>query len=279
MNIMSADILAAVSVDRMKTAAGILAQPSFTGRRVASAGGQAARVWLAGSLRDLGADVDVDEFDVPGYRAPAANLYAAWPSASEKSVKVLLTAHYDGVGDTEHVHRPGAADNAAGVAVVLEAARLLTRRAPEGLALSVALLDGEEIGAVGSARHAARLAETPHTPWVINVDGAGELHEAVAVEAGGPAHPILAALDAAGRSTGVALRAGQVASDNRRYAAARLPTVGLGAGMHGYHTEHDTAEYVQPETLSAMTRLVVATVAELAAHEPANTTNELETAR
>ncbi len=278
-NTMTADILAAVSVDRMKTTVEILAKPSFTGRRVASAGGQAARDWLAKALRHLGADVDVDEFDVPGYPAPAANLYATWPGRSERSVEVLLTAHYDGVGDTEHVHRAGAADNAAGVAVVLEAARLLTRNGSQSLGLSVALLDGEEIGAVGSARHAARLVETHRTPWAINVDGAGELHEAVAVEAGGPAHPILAALDAAGRSTGVALRAGQVASDNRRYAAAGLPTVGLGAGMHGYHTEHDTAEYVQPETLSAMARLVVATVTELAAYETTNADDELENAR
>lgn len=276
----TADILAAVSVDRMKTTVGILAQPSFAGRRVASAGGQAARSWLVEALRDLGADVDidVDEFDVPGYPAPAANLYADWPRASKSSAKVLLTAHYDGVGDTELLHRPGAADNAAGVAVVLEAARLV-RNGSQNLTLSVALLDGEEVGAVGSARHAAQLAETHRTPWVINVDGAGELHEAVAVEAGGPAHPILAALDAAGRATGVALRAGQVASDNRRYAAAGLPTVGLGAGMHGYHTEHDTAEHVQPETLSAMARLVIATVAELAAHDSTNTEKKVENAR
>jgi Zn-dependent M28 family amino/carboxypeptidase len=276
---MASDALAAVSAERMKTIVGILAQRSFAGRRVASAGGEAARAWLAESLLDLGADVDVDEFNVPGYPAPAANLYASWPGTNQNSVKVLLTAHYDGVGDTEHFHRPGAADNAAGVAVVLEAARLLTGNGSESFGLSVALLDGEEIGAVGSARHAARLAEANRTPWVINVDGAGELHEAVAVEAGGAAHPILAALDAAGRSTGVALRAGQVASDNGRYAAAGFATVGLGAGMHGYHTEHDTAEYVQPETLSAMARLVVATVAELAAHESANADNELETAR
>jgi Zn-dependent M28 family amino/carboxypeptidase len=193
----------------------------------------------------------------------------------------VLSAHYDGVGDIDGRHRPGAADNAAGVAVVLEAARHLKDSLPAGLGLTVALLDGEEIGAVGSARHAARLIAEGRSPLVVNVDGAGELYEAVAVEAGGPAHPILAALDAAGRAAGVPLRAGQVASDNRRYAAAGQAAVGLGAGMHGYHTEHDTAEHVQPETLTAMARLVIATVADLAASpaSPKSFESEMESAR
>lgn len=99
---------------------------------------------------------------------------------------------------------------------------------------------------------------------MINIYGAGELNEAVAVEADGPVWAILAALDVAGRAAGVPLSAGQAASDNRRYAAAGLAAVGLGAGMHGCHTEHDTAEYVQPETLEAMARPVIATLTELA---------------
>jgi NADPH-dependent 2,4-dienoyl-CoA reductase/sulfur reductase-like enzyme len=141
---------------------------------------------------------------------------------------------------------------------------VLKDRLPVGAGLQVALLDGEEIGAVGAAHHAARPAAEGHTPLIVNVDGAGELIEAVAVEAGGPAMPILAALDAAGKATGVPLRAGQVASDNRQYAAAGLAAVGLGAGMPGYHSAGDTADRVQPETLAAMAQLVVGAVIELA---------------
>jgi putative aminopeptidase FrvX len=273
-----AQALEAVSATRMKDTVQTLAQPSFTGRRVASEGGAAARAWLAATLRGLGAVVEVDRYAVPGYEAAAANLCATWQGPEKPAVEVLLAAHYDGVGDTADRHRPGASDNAAGVAVVLEAARLL---ADAGILLSVVLLDGEEVGAVGSARHAARIVAEGWNPLVVNVDGAGESHGAVAVEAGGPAHPIRAALDAAGRATGIPLRAGQVASDNRRYAAAGLAAVGLGAGMHGFHTEHDTAEHVQPETLTAMARLVIATVAELAASQlaPKSLESEMENAR
>lgn len=105
------------------------------------------------------------------------------------------------------------------------------------------------------------------------VDGAGELNEAVSVEADGDATPIQTALDAAGRTTGFPLRPGQIASDSWQYAAAGIATVGLGTGMPGYHTEGDTAERAKPETLVAMTRLVVATVE----HPATQTTNTTTT--
>ena len=114
-------------------------------------------------------------------------------------LRVLLSAHYDGVGDDPDRRLPAAADNASGVAAVLEAARMLAAAASPGeLDLTVAFLDAEEAGAWGSAHHAATL---PPDTLVINLDGAAHLHEA-AVEAGGPAHALLATLDRAARLTG-----------------------------------------------------------------------------
>jgi len=182
----------------------------------------------------------------------AVNLHATWyPTAS-----VLLTAHYDGVGDLPGLRQPAAADNGSGVAVVLEVARLLAGHLP----IEVALLDAEELGALGSARHAVHLKRIGPTPLVLNVDGAGHLGRAVAVEAGGPAHGLLAVLDQAGRHTGLPLEATPVASDNRRYAAAGLAAVGIGAGMRGYHSPADTPDGVEVTTLTAVCRLIVATV-------------------
>jgi aminopeptidase YwaD len=186
-----------------------------------------------------------------------ANVCAVFTRPADGGRSVLLTAHYDGVGDDPDERLPAASDNASGVAVVIEAARLLTPHLPAGVGLATALLDGEEIGAKGAAHHAPQL---PPGTFVINVDGAAQLHEAAAVEAGGPAHSLLAALDQAGRETGVPLRAGAMASDNRRYAAAGLPAVGIGMGMPGYQTPAETPDRVEPATLLAATRLVVATV-------------------
>ena len=188
------------------------------------------------------------------------NVYGTFADPVPGGLSVLLTAHYDGVGDDPGQRLPAAVDNASGVAVVIEAARLLVPWLPAGVGLAVALLDGEEAGARGSAHHAPTVA--PGTQ-VINVDGAGLLDGAASVEAGGPAHALLAALDQAGRATGVALRAGSMASDNRRYAAAGLAAVGIGMGIPGYQTPAETVDRIDPDTLLAATRLVVATVEHL----------------
>jgi hypothetical protein len=200
------------------------------------------------------ADAPIRRLDVP-----ATNIHARFRPAAAGRPDLLLTAHYDGVGDHPGLRQPAAADNGSGVAVVFEAGRVLAGALPAGSGLSVALLDGEEVGALGSAHHARQLRQAGATPWVVNVDGAGRLDETVAVEAGGPAHPLLAALDQAGRHTGLPLAAGPVASDNRRYATAGLAAVGLGAGMAGYHSPADTAARVDPATMAALARLVIAT--------------------
>lgn len=189
-----------------------------------------------------------------------ANLHARLRTATDSGVEMLLTAHYDGVGDLPGLRQPGAADNGSGVAVVLEAARVLAPALPDGVGLSVAFLDAEEVGALGSAHHAAQLQATGARPLVVNVDGVANLGTAAAVEAGGPAHGLLAVLDQAGRHTGLPLAAGPMASDNRRYAAVGLPAIGIGAGMAGYHSPADTPDRVDPATLQAVAGLVVATV-------------------
>lgn len=196
------------------------------------------------------------------------NIHARLRPPAPGAVDLLLTAHYDGVGDHPGLRLPAASDNATGVAVVLEAARILTAGLPAGVGLSVALLDGEEVGALGSAHHTTQLRAEGAAPLVINVDGAGRLDGAAAVEAGGPAHRLLALLDQAGRHTGVPLAAGPVASDNRRYGGAGFAVIGIGAGMGGYHSPADTPDKVDPATLGAITRLVVAT-AHLAGAAPA----------
>lgn len=193
---------------------------------------------------------DVEGVNVHGHLPIAPDGVAGGP-------RVLLTAHFDGVGDDPDRRLPAAADNASGVAAVLEAARVLRGALTTPVELSVSFLDAEEAGAWGSAHHAPGV---PPDTMVINLDGAAQLHQAASVEAGGPAHALLAALDQAGRLTGVPLRAGVMASDNRRYAAAGLAVIGIGMGMPGYQTPAETPERVEPATLEAAARLLTATV-------------------
>lgn len=190
----------------------------------------------------------------------ATNIYATIAPPVAGGVNVLLTAHYDGVGDDPEQRLPAAADNASGVAVVVEVARQLMRH-PLPIGVAVALLDAEEAGARGSAHHAPQLR--PGT-LVINLDGAAALHEAAAVEAGGPAQSLLDVLDRAARITGLPLRAQAMPSDNRRYAAAGHAAVGIGMGLPGYQTPAETPDRVEPGTLHRAARLLVTTLSTLA---------------
>ncbi|WP_426513939.1 hypothetical protein ACPPVO_26970 [Dactylosporangium sp. McL0621] len=155
----------------------------------------AGDAWLAGST-------PIRRLDRPG-----VNRHGRWRSGT--APELLLTAQ---------------ADDAGGVAVVLEAARVLAAALPGAAGLSVALL-----GAQGSAHHARQLHKAGATPLVIHVAGAGDRADAVPVEARGPAHALLAALDQAGRHTGLTLAPGPVPSAHRRYAAVGLAAVGIGA--------------------------------------------------
>lgn len=90
---------------------------------------------------------------------------------NEQDFTLVLTAHYDHVGDDPEGDRfPGAMDNAAGVATVLAAARRLANEALP-FNLLIAFLTGEESGLVG----AKYLIENPplQISAVINLDVIG----------------------------------------------------------------------------------------------------------
>jgi hypothetical protein len=179
---------------------------------------------------------------------------------------LLLGAHYDGVGDDPGGGRiPGAADNAAGVAVVLELARSLMRMpSPARRPIILAALDGEEVNALGSQAYAEYLKRQGLAPLVINLDGAACFDEAVWVEPGEPADALVNALDQAGQWLEIPLILGAVGSDNRRYAAQGFPTVGIALGGMGGHTPADVPEQVDLAAVELAGQLLLATIGQLA---------------
>lgn len=98
----------------------------------------------------------------------AANLVAAVPGASEPERNVIVGAHYD-----TQLEGPGAADNATGLAALLEFARswrsLTPRRTLTLIAFAV-----EEMGLWGSYNYAmAHLDELERTVAMVNLDAMG----------------------------------------------------------------------------------------------------------
>jgi hypothetical protein len=122
--------------------------------RYTSAGRQRARDYLQQTLETYGWSVQEHVFD------QGVNLWAERPGKATKPQKILLGAHYDTVSGTV-----GASDNATGVVVLLEMARLLAQ-APIDQTLQIVFFDQEEQGILGSAAWAA------HEPFQKNLAGA-----------------------------------------------------------------------------------------------------------
>jgi hypothetical protein len=186
-----------------------------------------------------------------------------WVPSEHAAPAVVVVAHYDGVGADPDRHLPAAGDNATGVAVICEAARILAGQPPGPRPLLFAAVDAEELGAQGSRAHARALAAAGTPAVTLNLDMAGKWHGTVAVELGDGSDELYAALDAAGRALEIPLAGAPVASDNRSYAAAGFPAAGLGLGAEHYHSPLDAIEHVDPAALRTAGRLLLGTVQHL----------------
>lgn len=86
----------------------------------------------------------------------------------EAGPAVLLTAHYDSVGAG-----PGAADDIAGVAAILEIARILQSEAPFPNPVILLLSDGEEPGLLGAEAFIAEHPWADEVGVVVNLEASG----------------------------------------------------------------------------------------------------------
>lgn len=116
---------------------------------------RAAQDYIQAHWRALGYAVSLDAFSYLGH--DAVNLIAR-PQEPPQGPRLLIGAHVDTVPGT-----PGADDNASGLAVLLEASRLLAAAPPRALPVEFVAFTHEELGMIGSHRYAAALqkAKTP----------------------------------------------------------------------------------------------------------------------
>lgn len=202
---------------------------------------------LAGSLVEFEVAVDSS----PGF---CSNIIGA-VDGTRPDRTVVLTAHYDHVGDdpSPGEHFPGAFDNASGVAVVLEvASRLATRRRRRTNSLLVALLTGEESGLEGSRQ---LLAERPTPPVAaVNIDGVGS-ERLGSMRIGRPSGRAKQLAAAAAISRRIVPQAISGRDDSRVFHHAGIPTIGLGQEplerpMTFMHTPDDVADALDFDAIS-----------------------------
>ena len=165
------------------------------GPRIPGTPGHAAvRDWIAEELRRLGARVERQSFtdSVLGRPLPLVNVIGHFGGRGAPGERrIILCAHYDTRPwcdqDPDSARQrdplPGANDGGSGVAVLLEVAELMARRAPP-VAVDLVFFDGEDQGRaghpeeylLGSSGYARRLGEAkPTVAFVFDMVGDRDL--------------------------------------------------------------------------------------------------------
>lgn len=142
----------------MKTLVEALCAPECEGRAAGTPGGIRARGLVRDALRSAG----LDPAEQTIARSKGANLVATLPGDVDRWV--LVAAHYDHLGKAGSKLYPGADDNAAAVAILVEVARGLARKHAAGRGVIIAAFDAEEppyfrTGEMGSGWYAKRPTE------------------------------------------------------------------------------------------------------------------------
>jgi Zn-dependent M28 family amino/carboxypeptidase len=152
-----------------------LAADDMEGRLVGSPGGEKARAYVLGRLKQSGIAPIGESFERPftftsrtsGERK-GANLVGIVRGTRDSDHYIVVTAHYDHVGVRNGAVFNGADDNASGVAALLALAAYFARAKPEH-SLLIAALDGEEAGLQG-ARALLRDPPVPVSAMILNVN-------------------------------------------------------------------------------------------------------------
>jgi hypothetical protein len=277
--------VAGADPERYRSVVEQLASDVFEGRDNQSPGSTAAQAFLTGHLDDVTEPLP----DAPdGYAwefEAGTNLIGLIPGGDLADEYLVLGAHYDGLGSDCRTNDPadeicnGAADNAAGVAAVLEVARALADAGPERSVI-VALWDAEEDGLLGAR---AYVADPPvpleQTVAYLNWDIQGtnltpslaDTTVMVGAETGGP--NLIAAADRASEVSGLhtlalSLLFGQGRSDHAAFAEAEVPTVFFtDANNSCYHTAQDDVAAVDFDKLGQQILTGTALAEDLAATE------------
>src|SRR5215217_289238 len=224
------------------------------------------RDYLLRQLEDLGLQPTVQEATSARTKEGTAsiarvhNIHARIPGSSPTG-HVVLVAHYDSVP-----RGPGAADDGAGVAAILEIARVFTSGSPPRNDIDIVLTDAEEPWLLGAqAFVSADRLDSRHSV-VLNLEARGTSGPALMFESSSDNASIIPALANAQRP---------IAGSGWEACYQLLPndtdfTVFRGAGFAGlnfafmdgsarYHTPEDSPANLDPASLQHMGSTVLAT--------------------
>jgi hypothetical protein len=247
-------------------------------RPVGSAAHDRARDWLVANLAGLGLnvstqkDVGIRQANFDGRRggaisvSPYENIIAVLPGTNPSAKAVLLMAHYDSVP-----YADGASDDAAGVAALLETARVLSKGQKPLRDTIFLLTDAEEVGLIGAQEFFDRHPLAPRVGVVINAEARGSRGRAVMFQtskgnAGILEHWANNAVAPAGNSLANAVYQ-QLPNDTDLSVPLAKGIVGINAayidGLHDYHMPTDSIANIAPISLQHLGNFVLTTTRSL----------------
>ena len=278
----------------------LLASPAYEGRAPGTQGCQLAAQYIAGLFQGMGLKpageqgtyfqtIRSPEFSLilDGNRwvprltkgifltVPSDNVlgYLASGGAPFPADTIIVSAHYDHLGKQGDSYFPGANDNASGIAVMLEVARILANRQQQPkLNILFAAWTSEEEGLYGS-RWFTENSPTKGIRAVLNMDtvGNGDVR-AFQIWTQSQSNPLIGVIDKEGARQGLSINTEVLGnpsphtSDHRSFAEIGIPAVTLLTPdwLDKNHTVQDTPALVNPEKLNNAVKLVVATIDRLA---------------
>ncbi|HEX8721419.1 MAG TPA: M28 family peptidase [Pyrinomonadaceae bacterium] len=228
-------------------------------RPAGSAAHRAAREYIVTVLREGGglqaetrtAAATSTRYGLP-YDAARVQNVVATIQGIDRSRRVVLVAHYDTV-----LTSPGAGDDAAGVATLLEVGRALAVEYGGGPDVTLLFTDAEEVGALGAEAFLASDGFDPGRTTVLNFDARGTGGPCGLIETAGDEGRLVRAVERSGAPVAASAllptlaRLHGVGTDFRpfREAGASGLNFVMGDGVARYHTPADAPPALDRESV------------------------------
>ncbi len=282
------------SADRMLQDVKFLSSEALQGRGLGTAGIEQAARYIAEQFKKAGLQPGADDgsyfqtwtetVNAKGEKAPVKNIIGIIPGTNPKYAgeSVLVCAHYDHLGlgwpdvhkgDEGKIH-PGADDNASGVAVLLELARVLGPSFKPERTVIFAAFTAEESGLKGSQYFIGHYRRFPAKKMtgVLNLDTVGRLNgRKVLILNSSSAREWPFLFMGVGYVTGVQTEmvTQQLdGSDQVSFVRHGIPAVQIFSGPHqDYHRPADTWDKIDAQGLVKIATLTKEAIAYLAERE------------
>ena len=279
-----------------------LASDELEGRGLGTPGLDKASDYIAkqfsdAGLRPCGDDVDdyfqtwIEQVNMPEHvDVTIKNVIGVIPGKNPQWEResVVIGAHYDSHGrgwpdvlkGNEGKIHPGADDNASGISVLLEFARLVGKKWQPERTIVFAAFSAEEAGKLGSLHYIGHAEKYPVSKAMamINIDTVGQLgKDALTIFGSHSAREWVHIFRGAGYVTGVEIKQSSIDTgngDEKSFLDAGVPSVHLFSGAReNYHRPTDTVDRIDTAGLVKTAAILKEVVEYLAARpEPLNST-------